>query len=55
MYFHRIEAVAEVDWHMNVIDMQVEPVGSAVLVSKESAADIYRSNLAVDYDVTSSG
>jgi len=54
-HFHRIEAVAEVDGHMRIIDMQNTPVRSAVLASKEPAVDIYRSNIAVDYDVAGPG
>jgi type III restriction enzyme len=54
-HFHRIEAVAEVDGHMRIIDMQIAPVCSAVLASKQSAVDIYRSNIAVDYDVAGPG
>ena len=39
-YFHRIEAVAEIDGHMRVIDMQVAEVRDAVLHSTESAEDL---------------
>jgi len=49
-YFHRIEAVAEVDGHMKVVDMQNAAVRDAVLESMQPAVDIYRSNIAVDYD-----
>ena len=48
--FHRIEAVAEVDSRMKVIDMQIAAVRDAVLVGKRPAADIYRSSIGVDYD-----
>jgi len=49
-YFHRIEAVAEVDGHMKVVDMQNAAVRDVVLDSMQPAVDIYRSNIAVDYD-----
>jgi type III restriction enzyme len=49
-YFHRIEAVAEVDGYMKVLDMQNAAVRHAVLDSMQPAVDIYRSNIAVDYD-----
>lgn len=48
--FHRIEAVAEIDGHMRVIDVQVDPVREGVLASAESAAQMYRSSIAVDYN-----
>ena len=48
--FHRIEAVAEVDGHMRVIDMQVAAVRDAVLAAAEKALGVYRSDIAVDYD-----
>ena len=41
--FHRIEAVAEVDGAMKVIDMQKPQVREAVLAGGQSAVDIYRS------------
>lgn len=47
--FHRIEALAEVDGRMKVLDMKREPVREAVLFGK-SAVDVYKSNVAVDYD-----
>jgi len=43
--FHRIEAVAQVDGRMKVIDMAIEAVREAVLYGKQSPVDIYRSNL----------
>lgn len=48
--FHRIEALAEVDGRMRVIDMKKEDVQVTVLVSNESAEKLYRSAIAVDYD-----
>jgi hypothetical protein len=48
--FHRIEALAEVDGQMKVIDMKIEAVGKAVLAIEQSALDLYRSSIAVDYD-----
>ena len=48
--FHRIEALAEVDGRMKVIDMKIDAVREAVQVGKQSAVDIYRSTIAVDYD-----
>lgn len=47
--FHRIEALAEVDGRMKVIDMQIATVRESVLVAKQSAVDLYRSTIAVDY------
>ena len=48
--FHRIEALAEVDGRMRVIDMKIRGVREAVLFGKQSAVDFYRSHNAVDYD-----
>jgi len=48
--FHRIEALAEVDGSMKVIDMKTNEVRSAVAVREESPASIYRSDIAVDYN-----
>ena len=47
--FHRIEALTEVDGRMKVIDMKKDAVREAVLVSKQSPVDLYRSSIAVDY------
>ncbi|HXA28390.1 MAG TPA: DEAD/DEAH box helicase family protein [Candidatus Angelobacter sp.] len=47
--FHRIEALAEVDGRMRVIDMQVPDTCEAVLSSTATALEMYRSDLAVDY------
>jgi type III restriction enzyme len=49
--FHRIEALAEVDGRMKVLDMKTEAVRDALMVAKQSPADLYRSS-AVDYDST---
>src|SRR5262245_33374957 len=51
--FHRIEALAEFDGRMKVVDMKIEAVRESVLVSNQTAIDIYRSSIAVDYDVQS--
>jgi hypothetical protein len=48
--FHRIEALAEVDGRMKVIDMKIDAVREAVLFGKHSPVDLYRSSNAVDYD-----
>ena len=50
--FHRIESLAEVDRRMKVIDLKDDGVRETVLSSQESAAHVYRSGIAVDYDVT---
>ena len=47
--FHRIEAVAEADGCMRVIDMKVDAAREAVLSDERSAVDLYRSGVAVDY------
>jgi hypothetical protein len=47
--FHRIEALTEVDGRMKVIDLKIEAVREAVVVSKQSAVDLYRSTIAADY------
>lgn len=49
--FHRIEAVAEVDGRMRVIEMKAEAVRTAVLAGRQSAVDIYRSSIAGDYEL----
>lgn len=48
--FHRIEALAEVDGRMKVIDLQLESVREVVMVASEGAVDLYRSSIAVDYE-----
>ena len=48
--FHRIEALAEVDGRMKVIDMKTDHVRRAVAVHEESAEYVYRSDIAVDYE-----
>jgi type III restriction enzyme len=47
--FYRIDALAEVDGQMKVIDMKQEPVREAVTFGRRSAGDLYRSSIAVDY------
>ncbi len=49
--FHRIEAVAEVDGKMRLIDMQSEIARTTVLVSTDSAETLYRSGIAVGYSM----
>jgi hypothetical protein len=53
--FHRIEAVAEVDGGMKVIDMQQPLVREVVLAGGQSAVDIYRSTVAVGYNPKGNG
>jgi hypothetical protein len=48
--FHRVEALAKVDNHMKVLDMQVPAVRDAVLTGKQRPVDIYFSNLSIEYD-----
>jgi hypothetical protein len=50
--FHRIEAVAEIDGHMKVIDMQLPTVREAVLAGKQAPIDLYRSHIAASYEHT---
>jgi type III restriction enzyme len=50
--FHRIEAVAEVDGRMKVIDMQLPTVREAVLAGKHTPIDLYRSDIASTYEHT---
>ncbi len=47
--YHRIEAIAEVDGRMRVIDMQTPAVRDALITTTKPAVDIYRSSIAVDY------
>lgn len=47
--FHRIEALSKVDNVMRVLDMKSENVREAVFHSGDKAADLYRSELGVDY------
>jgi hypothetical protein len=47
--FHRIEALAEIDGFMKVLDMKSSRVRTAVLSDEQSAGELYRSSLAVDY------
>jgi type III restriction enzyme len=48
--FFRIEAVAEVHGSMHILDMQLPEVRAAVLNWTETAADLYLSDVAADYD-----
>ncbi len=48
--FHRIEALAETDGRMKVIDMKTDATRKVVAVREGSPADIYRSGVAVDYN-----
>lgn len=48
--FQRIEALAEVEGRMKIIDMQVSAVRDAVLAGRESPVDIYRSDVSIEYD-----
>jgi type III restriction enzyme len=50
--FHRIEAVAEADGSMKVLDMRNAAVRDAVLAGKQPPIDLYRSSVAVDYNPT---
>jgi hypothetical protein len=47
--FHRIEALAEIDGQMRVIDMKVDVTRESVLLSEQSTVEIYRSTIAVNY------
>ena len=52
--FHRIEALAEIDGKMRVLDLQEERVRAGILASDDVPEVLYRSDLAVDYDTSSS-
>jgi type III restriction enzyme len=47
--FHRIEALSKIDTSMRVLDMKSDAVREAVLYRKETAEQLYRSELALDY------
>lgn len=47
--FHRVEALAEVDGRMKVLDMKLDAVRETVLFGKKSAVELYRSTIAIDY------
>jgi hypothetical protein len=47
--FHRIEALAEIDGKMRVLDLQLERVRAGILASDDVPEVLYRSDLAVDY------
>jgi type III restriction enzyme len=48
--FHRIEALAEADGRMKVIDMKIDATRKVVAVREESPAYLYRSDIAIDYN-----
>ncbi|HNP63707.1 MAG TPA: DEAD/DEAH box helicase family protein [Woeseiaceae bacterium] len=52
--FHRIEALAEVDGRMRVIDMQERATRGVIIEATQSPVEIYRSSVAFDYDPESS-
>ena len=47
--FHRIEALAEVDGLMKVLDMKEPATREDILAATQNPIEIYRSNIAVDY------
>jgi type III restriction enzyme len=48
--FHRIEALAEADGRMKVIDMKASATRKVLAVREQSPEYIYRSDIAVDYN-----
>ncbi|MBM9458771.1 DEAD/DEAH box helicase family protein [Nocardioides sp. zg-536] len=48
--FHRIEALAEIDGKMRVLDLQLDRVRAGILGSADAPEVLYRSDLAVFYD-----
>jgi len=48
--FHRIESLTQIDGRMRVIDMKIDDVREEILVTSQSAQDLYHSNIATDYD-----
>lgn len=48
--FHRIEALAEVDDRMMLLDMKLATVRDSILHVTQSAKELYQSGVAVDYD-----
>ncbi|HEV2173548.1 MAG TPA: DEAD/DEAH box helicase family protein [Nitrospira sp.] len=50
--FHRIEAIAEVDGKLRVLDMQLAEVRESALAGVQPAVDLYRSSLASDYQAS---
>jgi type III restriction enzyme len=48
--FHRVESLTQVDGLMRVLDLKRDEVRQTVITTSESAVDLYRSELAVDYD-----
>ena len=51
--FHRIEAFAETDGRMKVIDMKTHKARKAIAVHEDSPEYIYRSDIGVDYSAGS--
>jgi hypothetical protein len=49
--FHRIEALAEVDGRMKVLDMKHRASREDILVATKGPVEIYRSGIAVDYNL----
>lgn len=50
--FHRIEALAKIDNHMKVLDLQRPEVREAVLAGPQRPVDLYQSSLCIEYDAT---
>lgn len=48
--FYRIEALAEIDGRMRVLDMKIDAVREAVMHADQSAIELYRSIHAMDYE-----
>lgn len=48
--FHRIEAIAEADGQMRVLDMLSSDVRDAALAGSDSPVDLYKSGLSTPYD-----
>jgi hypothetical protein len=48
--FHRIEAVAKIGTTMRILDLQTPPVREALLRADATPMELYKSDLAVDYD-----
>jgi hypothetical protein len=48
--FHRIEALAEVDGRMKVIDLKTDASRKVLSVSEQRPEYLYRSDIALDYD-----
>jgi hypothetical protein len=48
--FHRIEAVAEVDGNMKILDMKIAATREAILTGKQSPVEFYKSTLSIAYE-----